>query len=169
MGIFNKLKELQTKIEESVDQLQSKLEGISESLNDSSSSMKSGIEYLKSDEYQQTIDKILEKSGPLLSYEERFGHEYVPDDDDSDADFDDEEPYETEKVNERTIGSNADEQIQFSPRVEALIKSAFRDGVITKKEREIIIKRAVAEGEDADEFEMLLDSRIAEAGIKEEE
>lgn len=61
-----------------------------------------------------------------------------------------------------------EDSITFSPRVEALIKSAFRDGVITKKEREIIIKRAVAEGEDADEFEMLLDSRIAEAGIKEE-
>ena len=52
--------------------------------------------------------------------------------------------------------------------MEALIKSAFRDGILTKKEKEIIIKRAVAEGEDADEFEMLLDSRIADEGIKEE-
>ena len=64
--------------------------------------------------------------------------------------------------------SETDEQIRFSPRVEALIKSAFRDGILTKKEKEIIIKRAVAEGEDADEFEMLLDSRIADEGIKEE-
>lgn len=61
-----------------------------------------------------------------------------------------------------------EDSITFSPRVEALIKSAFRDGIITKKEREIIIKRAIAEGEDADEFGMLLDTRIAEAGIKEE-
>ena len=58
--------------------------------------------------------------------------------------------------------------IKFSPRVEALIKSAFRDGILTKKEKDIIIKRAVAEGEDADEFEMLLDSRIADEGIEEE-
>ena len=62
-----------------------------------------------------------------------------------------------------------EEQIKFSPRIEALIKSAFRDGVLTKKEKEIIIKRAVAEGEDADEFELLLSSRIADDGIKEEE
>lgn len=61
-----------------------------------------------------------------------------------------------------------EDTISFSPRVEALIKSAFRDGILTKKEKEIIIKRAVAEGEDADEFEMLLDSRIADEGIKEE-
>lgn len=64
--------------------------------------------------------------------------------------------------------STGDEQIKFSPRIEALIKSAFRDGVLTKKEKEIIIKRAVAEGEDADEFELLLSSRIADDGIKEE-
>ncbi len=67
------------------------------------------------------------------------------------------------------ISTAEEEQIKFSPRIEALIKSAFRDGILTKKEKEIIIKRAVSEGEDADEFELLLSSRIADEGIKEEE
>lgn len=90
-------------------------------------------------------------------------------------DEEEEEVVETKKQDNPTKDSNNikkkstdEDTIKFSPRVEALIKSAFRDGVITKKEKEIIIKRAVAEGEDADEFEMLLDSRIADEGIKEE-
>ena len=169
MGFFNKLKVLQTKIEESVDQLQSKLEEYSESSNDSGSSKKGGIDYLYSDEYQRMMDKIVDKSGPLLSYEERFGHEYVPDDEDSDVGFDDGEVYSAGIEKKRTVIRNADEQVKFSPRIEALIKSAFHDGVITQKEKEVILRRAVAEGEDRDEFEMLLDSRIVEMGIKEEE
>ena len=84
----------------------------------------------------------------------------------------DENTVEEVKSTSDSTGDNAqksdEENIKFAPRVEALIKSAFRDGVLTKKEKEIIIKRAVAEGEDADEFEMLLDSRIADEGIKEE-
>ena len=75
----------------------------------------------------------------------------------------------TNNTTTKKAQSADEEQIKFSPRIEALIKSAFRDGVLTKKEKEIIIKRAVAEGEDADEFELLLSSRIADDGIKEEE
>ncbi len=167
MGFIKKLKELQTKIEESVDQLQSKFEDLSESSSDSESSSEGGVNYLFSDEYQQKMDKIIDRCGPLLSYEERFGHEYVPDDD-SDVDSNDDEPYETEIEKERTVDPNKDEQIKFSPRIEALIKSAFHDGVITQKEKDIILKRAVVEGEDRDEFEMLLNLRIAEEGIEEE-
>lgn len=50
----------------------------------------------------------------------------------------------------------------FSSRFETLINSALKDGVLTVKEREIIKKRAEAEGEDWGEVEMLLDARLEE-------
>lgn len=75
---------------------------------------------------------------------------------------------EISQAKENASQSETDEQFMFSPRLEALIKSAFRDGVLTKKEKENIIKCAVAEGEDVDEFEILFNSRIADEGIKEE-
>jgi len=81
-----------------------------------------------------------------------------------DTESEDDETKEEVKDSKASDG----EQVKFSPRIEALIKSAFRDGIITNKEKEVIVRRAVAEGEDRDEFEMLLDSRIAEEGIKEE-
>lgn len=43
-----------------------------------------------------------------------------------------------------------------------LISAALADGVLTDKEREILMKRAVAEGIDPDEFEMVLDARVVE-------
>ena len=48
----------------------------------------------------------------------------------------------------------------YSEELEALISAAFIDGKITDKERAILIRRAVAEGIDPDEFELVLDSRI---------
>ena len=50
----------------------------------------------------------------------------------------------------------------FSSRLETLINSALKDGVLTDKEREIIKKRAEAEGEDWDEVEMMLDAKLEE-------
>ena len=48
----------------------------------------------------------------------------------------------------------------FSEELEALISAALADGAITDKERNVLIKRAVSEGVDPDEFELILDSRI---------
>ena len=43
-----------------------------------------------------------------------------------------------------------------------LIDAAAADGVITDKERSVILKKAVAAGYDADEVEILIDGKIAE-------
>lgn len=67
---------------------------------------------------------------------------------------------------EKESSSIEDENIVFSPRLEALIKSAFKDGVLTQKEKEILLRRAEKEGEDPDEFEMLLNERIEKMGIE---
>jgi hypothetical protein len=48
----------------------------------------------------------------------------------------------------------------FSPRMEALINSAIRDGVLTEQEKVILKKRAEKEGEDWDEVEMIINSRL---------
>ncbi len=60
-------------------------------------------------------------------------------------------------------------QVMFSDRLEAMIEAALQDGVLTQKEKEVILRRAEKEGEDLDEFEMLFDARLAQLGIKVEE
>ena len=57
----------------------------------------------------------------------------------------------------------------FSARLESIIEAALQDGVLTQKEREVILRRAEKEGEDLDEFELLFDARLAQLGIKVEE
>lgn len=50
--------------------------------------------------------------------------------------------------------------------IEKLIKAALVDGVVTDKERSILVKKVMEAGGDVDEFEMLLDARIYEAQQK---
>ena len=50
--------------------------------------------------------------------------------------------------------------------LEKLIQAALVDGVVTDKERAILIKKVKEAGGDTDEFEMLLDARIYEAQQK---
>ena len=50
--------------------------------------------------------------------------------------------------------------------LEKLIAAALIDGVVTDKERAILIKKVKEAGGDVDEFEMLLDARIHEAQQK---
>jgi rubrerythrin len=50
----------------------------------------------------------------------------------------------------------------YNPQLEKLISIALKDGVITDKERQILIKKAVEFGVDPDEFEMEIESRIPE-------
>lgn len=57
----------------------------------------------------------------------------------------------------------------FSDRLETVIEAALQDGVLTQKEKEVILRRAEKEGEDLDEFEILFDARLAQLGIKVEE
>ncbi len=50
----------------------------------------------------------------------------------------------------------------YSEKIEALIKAALADGELTEKEKQVLFKRAEAEGVDIDEFEMVLDARLVE-------
>ena len=50
--------------------------------------------------------------------------------------------------------------------LEKLISAALVDGVVTDKERSVLIKKVKEAGGDVDEFEMLLDARIYEAQQK---
>ena len=49
----------------------------------------------------------------------------------------------------------------YDPQFEKLVDMALEDGVITEKEKNILVKRAKLLGIDLDEFEMYLDSRLA--------
>lgn len=50
----------------------------------------------------------------------------------------------------------------YNEKIEALIKAALIDGKLTEKEKQVLFKRAQAEGIDLDEFEMVLDARLIE-------
>lgn len=57
----------------------------------------------------------------------------------------------------------------YSEKIEALIKAALADGVLAEKEKQILFKKAQAEGIDLDEFEMVLDARLVELQKEEKE
>ena len=50
----------------------------------------------------------------------------------------------------------------YNEQIEALISAALTDGVLTEKEKQILFKKAQAQGIDLDEFEMVLDARLVE-------
>lgn len=50
----------------------------------------------------------------------------------------------------------------YDEKIEALISAALADGTLTEKEKQILFKRAQAEGIDLDEFEMVLDAKLFE-------
>lgn len=49
----------------------------------------------------------------------------------------------------------------YNEKLEALITAALADGVLTDKEKQILFKKAEAMGIDLDEFELVLDGRLA--------
>ena len=51
--------------------------------------------------------------------------------------------------------------VMYNEKIEALIDIALEDGVLTDKERGILLRKAQESGIDPDEFEMVLDSRVA--------
>ena len=50
----------------------------------------------------------------------------------------------------------------LTPELEQLINYALEDGVLTDKERTVLIRKAQAAGSDLDEFEMILDAKLHE-------
>ena len=57
----------------------------------------------------------------------------------------------------------------YNEKIEALIKAALADGVLTEKEKQILFKKAQAEGIALEEFEMVLDARLVELKKAEKE
>ena len=57
----------------------------------------------------------------------------------------------------------------YSEKIEALISVALADGVLTEKEKQVLFKKAEAEGINRDEFEMVLDARLVELQKAEKE
>ena len=57
----------------------------------------------------------------------------------------------------------------YNEKIEGLIKAALADGVLTEKEKQVLFKRAQAEGIDLDEFEMVLDAKLVELQKAEKE
>lgn len=51
----------------------------------------------------------------------------------------------------------------YSKELEEIIEAALADGVLTDKERAVLYKRAKAEGIDIDEFEIIIEGRLAKA------
>ena len=54
------------------------------------------------------------------------------------------------------------------PEIEKLIKFAIADGLITEKERAVILKKAESLGEDKDEVELILNGELALAKKQQE-
>lgn len=52
----------------------------------------------------------------------------------------------------------------FSEELEMLIEAALADGEITEKERSVLHKRALAEGVDPDELDVIVDARLIKMG-----
>lgn len=53
--------------------------------------------------------------------------------------------------------------MQLSEDLKGLVESSIADGKISSKERKVILKRALSEGHDQDEFEIYLDSLVQTA------
>lgn len=49
----------------------------------------------------------------------------------------------------------------YNEKIEELINAALTDGILTEKEKLVLYKQAEKEGIDLDEFEMVLNSRLA--------
>lgn len=57
-------------------------------------------------------------------------------------------------------------RIQYSDNLEELISMAVADGKITDKEKRALLRRAMDEGIDPDEFEMVLESRLRDVSVE---
>ena len=64
------------------------------------------------------------------------------------------------------IDVNSRRKIQYSDNLEELISMAVADGKITDKERRALVRRAMDEGIDPDEFEMVLESRFRDVSVE---
>lgn len=71
-----------------------------------------------------------------------------------------------QKITIKTINLNDD---LYDNQIEQLISYALVDGELTEKEKQILFKKAQAQGIDLDEFEMVLDARLVQLKKEEKE
>lgn len=64
----------------------------------------------------------------------------------------------------KTTKTNDPSSALYDPKIEQLINCALIDGTLTEKEKQVLFKKAEAQGIDLDEFEMILDARLFELG-----
>ena len=60
------------------------------------------------------------------------------------------------------IRKHINELLMYNEQIEALISAALTDGKLTEKEKQVLMKRAKAQGIDLDEFKMVLSARLFE-------
>lgn len=70
------------------------------------------------------------------------------------------------KITNKTINLHDD---LYDNQLEQLISHAFVDGELSEKEKQVLFKKAQAQGIDLDEFEMVLDARLVQLKKEEKE
>ena len=118
------------------------------------------------------------KDGDYKREEERRRHnKYNSDDEDYDeSDEDDDEEDDDDEDDDKMVASASNQHVSssssqsddglYDPKIEKLINYAIADGVITDKERQVLLEKAMSMGIDLDEFEMVLDAKLYEAKNK---
>ena len=112
------------------------------------------------------MKKPFDQQEEIAEYDEELDATEQPEEDAEDIDA------------EEDVGDEADDE-EYEPqvrksaagygeRMEMLIQAALADGEVTDKERQILLRRAKAEGIDADELEMVLDARVLKMQQKEQ-
>ena len=63
---------------------------------------------------------------------------------------------------ENDITKHQNKTTMYNEQIESLISAALADGMLTEKEKQVLFKKAQAQGIDLDEFEIVLDARLVE-------
>ena len=73
-----------------------------------------------------------------------------------------------EMIKTEAAEGNKKKPVKFDEKIESLIDIALEDGMLTDKERELLLRKAQEAGIDTGEFEMVLDARLAKLQKKNE-
>lgn len=76
------------------------------------------------------------------------------------------QPVETAPIRSQAPAAPAPtSDVLYNPQIEKLIDMALADGELTEREKQVLFKRAQAEGIDLDEFEMVLDAKLHQIDV----
>lgn len=111
---------------------------------------------------QDAAEKFLDKAG-LTPTPPQSNKKNVQKTNDEDCNFLDQEDTDLyEKKQQKTAKTMNSGSNLYDANIEQLINCALVDGKLTEKEKQILFKKAQAQGIDLDEFEMVLDARLVE-------